>query len=50
MIRNNPSQLVARDPKFERTTLQNLIPRIKQRVKELELEFKVDQSEVMAEP
>ena len=49
MTRNNPSKLDAGDPKIERIGFQNPRVRLRKRAKELELEFEVDQSKVMAE-
>ena len=50
MTCNKRYELVVEDLKFERTTLQNLKIRPRQRAKELELEFKVHQLGIMAKP
>ena len=42
MTRNNSSKLVVGNPKIERTTLQNLRARLKQKAKKLNLELEMD--------
>ena len=50
MTQGNPFDLIEGDPKIERAAFQALRERFKQRAKELELEFGVDQPENMAKP
>ena len=50
MTRNNPFELVVENPKIERTSLQNLKARLRQKVEELELEIEVDHLGIMVEP